>query len=858
MKLFKDEGGTDNHEQGKWVAYLDGNAVASGMFVANDGKHSGTYHFDENDLNGVAFDSIVFEAVDFVDEPTKGNDSSDYFLSGFEASGTGAYAANQGDELKIPISELLGNDVDPDGDNIRFTHVSDANHGAEIRVVGDFVYIQLDPDHVGNTSFDYVITDDKGGFDEATVSIIVNPLPPEVGVNAIEMLDTTVLEGENLVYKVELEQGVLKETRYDITFGQAGDSATEQDVDLSQVQFTHGVTYDADNNQIVVPVGVGAFSVLIPTVIDGVYEVDESFTLTLDTQSGSGTIENVDIPKVSVSQDVRVSEGDDAVFMVSLNKDTEAPTTINLELKHLSTDGGDVDGITVEYQTPSGWQTLTVGASGDVELPAGVTEARVTIATHDDNNAPIYEGEEKFELVVTGVNGAQGGDRGQATLTDDGSVTPDQGIADDDRPTITSVTSIEVEEGQHATFDVTMSNPSTTATKISLSLFDGDATAPEDFDASRVVIELGSPSQTVALNANGSFEFYLPAGETEFKVSVQTTDDAFADDGEQFSLSVKTEYQQNGVVGTATINDEDGSNQNNPRDAIAIELTGPDSVMEGEETAPFTITLSDPANSGTQTPLAAPGSIVTLSYSYTNADGDDITEVLEAVIGPDGLTATFSIPTTQDDVYETGQAFTVSVVSIKDGNGSDAKDLFEALDVTNAHQTVAIDDSKDNPPEAEDFTVELVSNGGAAIVFNSDTPANDHISDEEDDASNTPVEVVITQLPTSGVLLYDGVEITPDQLTKFNPDGSVDGVLTKFDASKITYQNDDESTGFILGVKESPEDLLGDESTESFLNWGEPVDGKPNQRELTFEGSNDVITITANSANDQPLAQYYA
>ncbi|RJX64550.1 RTX toxin, partial [Vibrio sinensis] len=356
---------------------------------------------------------------------------------------------------------------------------------------------------------------------------------------------------------------------------------------------------------------------------------------------------------------------------------------------------------------------------------------------------------------------------------------------------------------------------------------------------------------------SGSFEFKVAAVDDPFNEgseALNVTVENVSDNGKFEVIAVDPANK----TANSQIVDEDGSNQNNPRDAIAVKLTGPDSVMEGEETAPFTITLSDPANSGAQSPLATPGSIVTLSYTYINADGNDITEILEAVIGLDGLTATFSVPTTQDDVYEAGQAFTVSVVSIKDGNGPDAKDLFEALDVTNAHQTVAIDDSKDNPPEAEDFTVELASNGGAAIVFNSDTPANDHISDEEDDASNTPVEVVITQLPTSGVLLYDGVEITPEQLTKFNSDGSVDGVLTTFDASKITYQNDNQSTGFILGVKESPDEMQGDESTESFLNWGEPVDGKPNQRELTFEGSNDVITITANSANDQPLAQYYA
>ena len=127
--LYKDEGGNNNHEQGKWVAYLGETAVASGMFIANEGSNQGTYSFS----NGVVFDRVVFEAVDFVDEPARGSDSSDYFLTGFKASGSGAYAANEGETLVIPIEELLANDYDPDSDNIRFTHVSEANN-AEIWV----------------------------------------------------------------------------------------------------------------------------------------------------------------------------------------------------------------------------------------------------------------------------------------------------------------------------------------------------------------------------------------------------------------------------------------------------------------------------------------------------------------------------------------------------------------------------------------------------------------------------------------------------------------------------------------------------------------------------------------------------
>ncbi|WFB46785.1 Ig-like domain-containing protein [Vibrio coralliilyticus] len=559
--LFKNEGGSGNHEQGKWVAYLGDNPVASGTFVANDGSNHGSYHFDEQDLGGVAFDSVVFEATDFSNIPARGSDSSDYFLTGFKASGDGAYAANQGEVLEIPLTELLGNDFDPNGDNIRITHVSEVNN-ASARIENGVVYIDLDDAFVGNTTFDYVITDDKGGFAEATVSIVVNPLPQEVAVESISMLENSVDEGDSLVYKVTLEEGVLQETQYSVTFGKLdSDSADNSDVDLSQVIFTNGVTYDSTTQQVVVPVGVSTFSVLIPTVIDGVYESSEDYTLILGEQQATGTIENVDIPLVSVSENVSVSEGSAAEFTVSLSKNTAEAVTINLALAHLETDASDISSMVVEYHDGNSWQTLAIAPNGDVILPAGVIQARVSVQTSDDDSQPVYEGAERFELAVSGVAGAQGSDSSVATIVDDGSVDPDgEGpeIADDDRPVVTSVSDQNVEEGGVVSFDVALSAESTSNTRVVLELNEINATSPEDFNASVVTVKYGDPEQSEQVTLqNGVFEFDLPAGESDFTVSVQTNDDQVSDNNETFTLEAKTEYQSNQVSGTATIQDNE-------------------------------------------------------------------------------------------------------------------------------------------------------------------------------------------------------------------------------------------------------------------------------------------------------------
>ncbi|OLQ91011.1 hypothetical protein BIY22_19130 [Vibrio panuliri] len=369
--LFLDEGGDGNHEQGKWVAYLGDTAVASEMFIANDGDNQGTYTFSGD----VAFDRVVFEAVDFVNQPARGSDSSDYFLTGFTASGPGAYAANQGEVLQIPIEELLGNDFDPDSDQIRFTHVSEANN-AQIWVEDGIVYVDLDDDFTGPTTFEYEITDDKGGFAEATVSIIVNPQAPDVGVTTISLLDDTVPEGDSLMYKVVLEDGVLTPTEYDIIFGSQGDTATHADVDLSNVQFTNGVTYDSGSGKVLVPIGVSAFTVIVPTVEDNEYDNEETFTLQLGGASAQGTILDLsDTPP----------ESED--FNVALNPQGEAAVVFNSDVAmndHISDLEDDIDNKPLGVVITSLPQSGTLLYDGDP-----VTESMIT--QFDEDGAVVGE-----------------------------------------------------------------------------------------------------------------------------------------------------------------------------------------------------------------------------------------------------------------------------------------------------------------------------------------------------------------------------------------------------------------------------------------------------------------------------------
>ncbi|WP_274001277.1 Calx-beta domain-containing protein [Vibrio parahaemolyticus] len=271
--------------------------------------------------------------------------------------------------------------------------------------------------------------------------------------------------------------------------------------------------------------------------------------------------------------------------------------------------------------------------------------------------------------------------------------------------TVQDISSPTVDEGQQVSFDVTLNQPTEEETTIEFTLNDGSALGGAasdvgaDYVNTTVLITLSDgTTQEIQVNDDGSFTVSLPIGEESFTVSLDTIDDNLAEGSETFSLSGSTPDQPTPVTGVATITDEA---EQGPEDTVTVNMTGPNSVSEGETTSEYTVTLSEPA------PV---GSIVTLAYSYTTASGDDITETTQAIIGADGVTATFTIDTV-DDVYAEGdEVFRVSVSGIVD---SDSNPVFEALNLDNAFVDTTISDETDPGPED---TVMVTMTGPANVV----------------------------------------------------------------------------------------------------------------------------------------------
>ncbi|OIQ26244.1 MAG: hypothetical protein BM561_00315 [Vibrio sp. MedPE-SWchi] len=589
--LFKGEGDNPaNHEQGRWTAYLDGVAVASDTFVANEGHNKGSYNIELGESDSpIAFDSIVFESTEFADVPAKGNDSSDYFLTGFKASSEGAYAVNQGGILEIPASqlglgsELLDNDSDADGDPIRITYVYGESEG-DAYVKDGIVYFDFTGDaFTGETTFQYQITDDRGNVANATVNVIVNPTPSESTVDSVALVESTVPEGNDLAFKVSLDSSALVETKLKLTFGSDSDTASDEeettDVDLSKLVFTNGVKFES--GELIVPVGVKDFTILIPTETDGLHEGDETYTIKVGEETATGTIQDADNLDLSVTSLGDVSEGSVATFEVSIGKPSVKEVTLSLAV---NTDGAQNTAEAEDFAAPTFNAYYVANENGvDVNKPLEVTVENgkpvvtvpgglaitsifVNVATDSDE---VYEGGEQFELVVSEIEFIEDTAKDNATIFDDGSMDPDGDgplNADDDRPMVESISNIDIQEGEVGTFTVELSNASTTDTVVLLSLIDGSATSNSsdpskgDYNASSVTITFSNGDSQVVQEVevqDGKFNVTVPSGFDSFSVGVATNQDSHTDSLEHFILTGKTTAQQSDESGTAIITDNE-------------------------------------------------------------------------------------------------------------------------------------------------------------------------------------------------------------------------------------------------------------------------------------------------------------
>ncbi|HHF3167994.1 TPA: Calx-beta domain-containing protein [Vibrio diabolicus] len=515
------------------------------------------------------------------------------------------------------------------------------------------------------------------GSDTGTATIVDDgsgPGPdPDDDRPSVTITDAgTINEGDTANFKVTLSNA--SESSVQVELGlNLGDTEAG---DLGTLEYNPGSGWVTVPNDgvVTVPAGQTEFDVRIASIDDAVYEGPEDFSVTVtgigavqgsdtgtativDDGSGPGPDPDDDRPSVTITDAGIINEGDTANFKVTLSNASESSVQVELGLNLGDTEVGDLG--TLEYNTGSGW--VAVPNDGVVTVPAGQTEFDVRIASIDD---AVYEGPEDFSVTVTGIGAVQGSDTGTATIVDDGSGPgPDP---DDDRPSVTITDAGTINEGDTANFKVTLSNASESSVQVELGLNLVD-TEVGDLGT----LEYNTGSGWVAVPNDGVVT--VPAGQTEFDVRIASIDDAVYEGPEGFSVTVTgIGAVQGSDTGTATIVDDGTGPGPDPDDDRPNVYIVEDSVGVNEGTeAVYTVRLSETADidvtvrlststGGTNT--AEPGDIGAIKLTLS----DGVTVVTANSDGtytiPAGETdLKLFVPTTDDDVYEGGETFTVAV-----------------------------------------------------------------------------------------------------------------------------------------------------------------------------------------------------
>ena len=415
---------------------------------------------------------------------------------------------------------------------------------------------------------------------------------------AVTVDDRSASEGESATFTVTLSEAV-----------QGGLTVTPDFTDVTTVE---GTDYDENTTALSFTGTKGETKTFtVSTTEDAVPENDETFTVGLAvsgttlavtaTDTGTGTITDDDSAAVRVN-DASAEEGGDLTFTVTLSKAVSGGLTVTPDF----TDVSAVEG--TDYDENTGALSFT-GTAGETKT--------FTASTTED---AVLEADETFTvgLTVSGTTLA-------VTATDTGTGT----ITDDDSAAVT-VDDKSAEEGDSATFTVTLS-----------AAVQGGLTVTPDFTDVTAVEGTDYDENTGALSFTGT------AGETK-TFTVSTTEDAVLEAGETFTVGLTVSGTTLGVTatdtGTGTITNDDG----------ATVTVDDQSASEGDS-ATFTVTLSAAVQGG-----------LTVTPDFTDVsavEGTDYDENTGALsfTGTKGETKTFTVSTTEDSVLEANETFTVGL-----------------------------------------------------------------------------------------------------------------------------------------------------------------------------------------------------
>jgi hypothetical protein len=473
-----------------------------------------------------------------------------------------------------------------------------------------------------------------------------------------------------------------------------------------------------------------------------VSEIAGSVTTTITDQIGPDTPAGTDdTARVSISGEYTIIEGETSgEFMVAVDQaasDVTSDITVALLYSGVAEDGTDFTGVT------------------EVTIAAGTNSAIFSIDTIDD---ALAEGSESLVISI--------GDIIDANF---------EAIAAD--PSASSVANVVVDET-----DPDAPNPPDTAFELRLFAvvqIEGTDESPEfEYVAANEIAEDGGVGTYVVLavdeNGDPLADADQPGGTVTVSVgagtdtadrgvdyasaatvvaTVGTTftiaaiDDVLADSGEVFTLGLGEDWSRAGEFEsvaysgsvTTTIVDETDNDPDVPQDndSVTLSIAGPASVLEGETTTDYTLSLVDAEGNAI---VAETDVVVTVAYTGTATDGSDYTSETPITIAAGASSATFDLATLDDAIAENDETIVLTISTEDDGG-------FESLELGDAAITTVIIDDEVVPPVAVDDTTEASVDSSVIIGVTA--------NDSDPDGSLDLGSIIITESPSNGTAVVN-------------------------------------------------------------------------------------------------------